>query len=71
MFAFLFLRGVFADMSEYHESLYHVFKYFEFLAYFILAFVIIQLISFIIFLASLVSEPQQQPQGDVVHPIEK
>ena len=72
MLAFLLLKTVFCDMSDSSGPLFHVYKYFEFLAYFILAFVVLQLILFIIFIASLLSDShREQPHGDIVHPIEK
>ena len=67
----LLVRDVMADMSEFNGNLFHVYKYFEFLAYFILAFVVLQLILFIIFLVSILSETtEKRPQGDIVHPNE-
>ena len=55
----LLVRDVMADMSEFNGNLFHVYKYFEFLAYFILAFVVLQLILFIIFLVSILSRQQK------------
>ena len=69
MISLILFREVAADMSELNGSLFNVYKYFEFLAYFILAFVVLQLILFILFIASLLSEnTREAPRGDIVHP---
>ena len=56
MILFLFIETIFGDMTEFQEPIFHVYKYFEFLAYFILAFEVLQLILFILFIASILSE---------------
>ncbi len=70
MLPLLLVRAVAADMSEFNGNVYHLYKYFEFLAYFILAFVVLQLILYVVFLVSILSEkPPELPRGDIVHPV--
>ena len=70
MLTFLLVRGVAADLSEFNGNVYHLYKYFEFLAYFILAFVVLQLILYVVFLVSILSDkPPELPRGDIVHPV--
>ena len=73
MLFLLFLREVACDMLEFTQIADNTLKYFEFLAYLILGFVLLQLIVFIGYMVSILSvnDNNGEETRPIVHPIRK
>ena len=70
MLFLLFPRDVACDMSEFRQIADNTLKYFEFLAYLILGFVLLQLIVFVGYMVSVLSvNDSEEEMRPIVHPI--